>query len=314
MDSTKIFGNVSNANMNTNTDSSDESLGEMYTRIVFMVTDAISLIVLLLLYTFTDKFKGTMLGRLMKCYCILSLFALFGAFIHTLMEFVISVTDAWCSVFGYLTYYTFLASVISKVLFVCYIGYLFYKSHKMVLKDTTDRQIIKLKIGYYLTIAGTPLTMLLIIILHDYPLYEVSFTAEDDQDRCMYIAEQRFTANTLIIYAVCFHAIAALAVVMIIFLLYRAYNSQTGISQDAKKLFRIALAIVIAITFVWIVYAFHPLYTSADPQVLYVTLTVENVVVISVFVFNNNTIAKLKVYIMSYKFYKHATVVAPCVV
>jgi len=184
----------------------------------------------------------------------------------------------------------------------------------MVLKDTTDRQIIKLKIGYYLTIAATPLTMLLIIILHDHPLYEVSFTAEDDEDRCMYIAEQRFTANTLIIYAVCFHAIAILAVIMIIFLLYRAYKSQIAISQDAKNLFRIALAIVIAITFVWIVYAFHPLYTSADPQVLYVTLTIENVVVISVFIYNNNTLAKLKMYIMSFKFYKHATNIAACTV
>ena len=311
MDSNNIFGNTSNGNMDTNTDSSDESLADMYTRFVFMITDTLSLIFLLLLYTFTDKVKGTMLGKLMKSYCILSLLGLFGAFLHTLMEFVITVTNAAvCYVIAYLTYYAFMGSVISKVMFVCYIGYLFYKSYRMVLKDTTNRQIIKLKVGYFLTIALTPLTMLLIIIIHDHVLYEIKFIPDD---MCIYIGEETFTVNTLVIYTVCFHAIAVLALIMIIVLLYRAYKTQKRVSQDMKNLFQIALAIVVAFVIVWVVYAFHPLYSSAAPQVLYFTLTVENVVIISVFVYNNKLLTKTKIYAMSLKWCNDA-IVAPRIV
>ena len=299
MDSNNLFGNGSDTNMDTSTDSSDDSLVDMYTRIVFMVTDVLSLIILLLLYTFTDKVKGTMLGKLMKSYCILSFLALLGAFLHTLMEFIISVTDAVCNLIAYLTFYAFMGSVISKVLFVCYIGYIFYKSHRMVLRDTTDRQIIKLKVGYFLTIACTPLTMLLILIIHDHVLYEIKFVTEEDM--CVYIGEERFTVNTLIIYTVCFHAIAILALIMVSFLLYKAYKTRKAVSQDVKNLFRIALAIVVAFVIVWIIYAFHPLYSSVAPQVLYFTLTVENVVIVSVFVYNNHILTKLKTYILSLK-------------
>lgn len=296
-----MFGNDSS------TDSSDDdSLGDFYTRIVFMITDAISLIVLLLLYTFTDKVKGSVMGRLMKSYCILSLVGLFCAFIHTLMEFVITVTNpAVCNVFAYIAYYTFLGSVISKVMFVCYIGYVFYKSYRMVFENITNRQIIKLQVGYFLTIALTPVTMLLIIIIHDHALYEVTFIADD---MCIYIGEERFTVNTLVIYTVCFHALAIVALTMITFLLYMIYKTQKEVSQDVRNLFRISLAVVVAFVIVWIVYAFHPLYSSAAPQVLYVTLTIENVVIISVFVYNNKILTKIKLYFMSLKLCNHGIV------
>ena len=293
--------NDSNANMDTGTDSNDDSSADLSTRIVFMITDAISLIVLLLLYTFTEKVKGSIQGKLMMSYCILSLLALLGAFIHTLMELVITVTDpAACNVFAYLTYYTFMASVISKVLFVCYIALIFYKSYRMVSEDanhTTDHQT-KLKVVYFLTIALTPVTMLLIIIIHDHALYEITFIVDD---MCTYIGEERFTVNTLIIYTVCFHAIAILALAMITFLLYKTYKKEKGVSEDLKNLFRISLAVVVAFVIVWTVYAFHPLYSSAAPQVLYVTLTIENAVIISVFVYNNRILTKLKMYAMSLK-------------
>ena len=299
MDSNSIFDNDSNANMDTSTDSNDDSLA---VRIVFMITDAISLVVLLLLCTFTDKVKRSMLGKLMQSYCILSLLALSGAFIHTLMEFVITVTDpAACNVFAYLTYYFFLGSVISKVLFVCYIAYIFYKSYRMTLDDATNRQT-KLKLGYFLTIALTPVTMLLVIIIHDHVLYEITFIADD---MCTYIGEERFTINTLIIYAVCFHAIAVLALIMITFLLYMIHKTQDAASEDLKDLFRIAVAVVVAFIIVWIVYAFHPLYSSAAPEVLYVTLTVENIIIISVFVYNNKIITKIRMYVMSLKCCNH---------
>ena len=81
-------------------DSSDELLVDsklsMCLRIVCMGADALSLVCLLLPYMLMEKAKGTMLGKLMQTYCILTLLALLAAFLHTLMEFVIPAANAAC--------------------------------------------------------------------------------------------------------------------------------------------------------------------------------------------------------------------------
>ena len=306
-----IIDNASNDSMDISAGSSDELVMEAYlsmiTRIVCMGAHALSLILLLLPYMLMQKVKGTTLGKLMKSHCILSLLALFGAFLHTLMEFVIPANNAACSITIYFLYYMFLGAVISKVLFLFHIGYIFYNSYKMVLKDTTASQIFRLKVGYFLTIVITPLIMILIIIVHNHALYEIKFIAGD---RCIFSGDiDIFTISTLIVFIVCAHLFGVLIIILLIFLLCNAYKTQKAVGQDVKNLFRIALGIAVAFGMAWIVFAFRPLYAPVGPLVFYSTTAIENLVIISVFFYNNKILTKIKMYIMTLLCHdQHATV------
>ena len=305
-----IIDNASNESLDIGTDSSDELLMETYLsmimRIIFMGAHALSLILLLLPYMLMDKVKRTTLGKLMKSFCILSLLALFGTFLHVLMEFVIPATNAVCSLTIYFIYYVFLGAIISKVLFMFHIGYIFYNSYKMVLKDTTANQIFRLKVGYVLTIVITPLIMILIIIIRNHALYEIKFVAGD---RCIFNGDiDRFTINVLIVFVVCAHLSGVVIIIILIFLLRNAYKTQKAVGQDVKNLFRIALGIVVAFGMAWIVFAFHPLYAPVGPLVFYSTAAFENLVIISVFFYNNKILTNIKMYVMTLKCHDQATV------
>ena len=304
--------NASNDSMDISTDSSDELLRgsslSMSTRIVCMGAVAVSLTLLLLLYTLMEKVKGTVLAKLMKSYCILGLLALFAYILHTLMEYVIPASNAICSTTVYFTYYMFLGAIISKVLFVFHIGYIFYCSYKMVLKDTTANQIFRLKIGYSLAIIITPLIMVLIMIIRNHVLYEIKFAAGD---RCIYSGDRdRFTVNIITIFIVCAQLFGVIIIIVLIFLLRHAYKTQKTVGKDIKNLFRIALGIVVAFGIAWIVYAFHPLYAPVAPLVFYLTLAIENFVIISVFFYNNKIVTKIKMYVTTLKCCDPATTVS----
>ena len=147
-----------------------------------------------------EKLKGTMLAKLIKSYCILALLVLFAYIFHTLMEYVIPANNAICSTctIVYFTYYMYLGALISKVLFVFHIGYIFYNSYKMVLKDTTANQIFRLKVDYVLTIVITPLIMTLIMIIRNHVLYEIKFATGG---KSIYSGDRdRFTVNIITIF------------------------------------------------------------------------------------------------------------------
>ena len=287
---------------NASNDSMDISTGSsvsMSARFICMGALVVSLILLLLPYMFMDKVKGTMLAKLMRSYCILALLAVIAYILHTLFEFAIPATSAVCSIIVYFTWYTCLGGIISKVLFVFHIGYIFYCSYKMVLKDTTANQIFRLKIGYVLTIAIVPLIMVLIIIIHNHVINDIKFIAGE---RCLYSGDRdKFTVTVLIIFVVCAHLFGVLIIILLIFLLHNAYKTQKAVGHDAKNLFRIALVIVVAFGMSWIVNVFGPLYATVTPLVIYLTIAIENLVIILVLCYNNNILTKMKMYCMTFR-------------
>lgn len=300
------------ANMSccTNDNSTDSSSSEemlmdrnmnMAMRLIFMAVDAFSLLCLLLPYILTDKVKGTMLGKLMKSYCILSLLTLFIELPYTLMEFVVPAANAACCTIIYFVCFTLLAALISKVLFLFHIGYLFYCSYKMVLKQNTEYQIVRLKVGYVLTIVTTPLIMVLIIVIHNHVIHNVSFIVGDN---CLHTGDiDRFTINIVIAFVVCIHSMGVLIIIVLVFLFRKAYKTQKAVGQDTKNLFRIALCVVVAFGMAWIVYAFQPLYLPVARLVFYSISTVENMMIVVVFFYNNRMLTKIKMYVMNLKCY-----------
>ena len=74
---------------NDSSDSGEEMLMDrnmnLVMRLIFMGVDALSLLCLLIPYMLTDKVKRTLLGNLMKFYCILSLLTLLIELPYTLM-------------------------------------------------------------------------------------------------------------------------------------------------------------------------------------------------------------------------------------
>ena len=303
--------NESTESFNISTGSGDELLMGTYlsmvTRIICMGAHALSLILLLLPYMLMDKVKRTTMAKLMKSFCILWLLGLVSFLLYTLMEFVIPTTNALCSLTIYFFYCMILGAVLSKVLFLFHIGYIFYNSYKMVLKDTTASQIFRLKIGYFLTIVITPLIMILIIIFHNHVINEIKFVSGE---RCIFPGDiDSFTINTLIIFVVCAHSFGVIIIIVLIFLLHKAYKTQKAVGQDVKNLFRIALGIVVAFGTAWIVFAFRPLYAPVGPLVFYSTAAIENLMIISVFFYNNKLLTKIKLYIVtSLKCHHQATV------
>ena len=295
--------------LDNSTDSSDVLMRpylSMVTRIICMAAHALSLILLLLPYVLMDKVKRTTMAKLMKSFCIHSLLLLFGSFLYTLMEFVIPANNAICSSTIYFIYYMYLGGVISKVLFVFHIGYIFYISYKMVLKDTTASQIFRLKVGYFLAIIITPLIMVLIIVLRNHVINEIKFASGE---RCIYIGDiDRFAIFTLIIFIVCIHSFGVIIIILLVFLLHKAYKTQKAVGQDVKNLFRIALGIAVAFGIAWITYALRPLYAPVGPLVFYSTAAFENLVIISVFFYNNKILTKIKMYIMTLKCHHQATI------
>ena len=295
---------------NSHGDSSDElfmdSTLSMFLRITCMGVDALSLVCLLLPYMLTDKAKGTILGKLMKSFCILSLLALLAAFLYTLMEFVIPTTNAACCITFYIICYALLASLISKLLFLFHVSYIFYCSYKMVLRDTTEHQIFRLKVGYFLIMASIPLIMIFIIVIHNHVLNEVDFT---NGDRCLYSGDlNRFTIATVIIFIVCVHLMGILIIIVLTFLLRKAYQTQKAVGQGTKNLFRIALSIAVTFGMAWIVYAFQPLYPPLARPVYFLMSAVENTVIISVLFYNDQILTKFKMYIKSITCHKSCTV------
>ena len=293
-----------NATMNTSIDPvfMDSNLGK-FLRIVCMAAHALSLVLLLLPYMLMDKVKGTVLARLMKSHCILSLVALFFTFIYTLMEYMIPATTAMCSVALYSSCYAFLGAVVSKVLFLFHIGYIFYNGHKMIPRDITDRQIIKLQVFYLLIITVVPLFIVLTIIIHNHLLTDVRFIFEN---RCLYNSGiNKFTIRTLIVFVVYVHSMGILIIVILSFLLHKAYKTQKAVGQDSKNLFRIAVGIGVAFGLAWIVYAFQPFYLPVAPMVFYSTAAVENLVIISVFFYNNEMLVKVKMCVLNLRHHNH---------
>ena len=296
MDSNSTVENVSNDTMEDIGTDHDELFMDTYLsmviRIVCMGAHGLSLILLLLPYMLMEKVKGTTLGKLMKSHCVLGLLALFGAFLHTLMEFVIPANNAICSITIYFLYYMLLGAVICKVLFLFHIGYIFYCSYKMILKDATLNQIFRLKVGYFVTVAVIPLIMLLIITIHNHVLYGIKFV---EGDRCIFTGDvDTFTCSTLIAFIVCVHSVGVVIIMVLTFLLRKAYTTKKAVGQDAKNLFRIAVGIAVAFGIAWIVFAFRPLYSAVGPLVFYPTAAIENLVIISVFFYNNKILAKIK--------------------
>ena len=295
---------------NNHSDSSDElfmdSTLSMFLRITCMGVDALSLICLLLPYMLTDKAKGTILGKLMKSFCILSLLGLLAAFLYTLMEFVIPTTNAACCIAVYIACYALLASLVSKSLFLFHVSYIFYCSYKMVLRDTTEHQIFRLKVGYFLIIASIPLIMIFIIVIHNHALNEVDFT---NRDRCLYTGDlNKFTIATVIIFIVCVQLMGILIIIVLTFLLRKAYQTQKAVGQGTKNLFRIALSIVVTFGMAWIVYAFQPLYSPLARPVYFLMSAVENTVIISVLFYNDQILTKFKMYIKRITCHKSCTV------
>lgn len=271
----------------------------MYLKIVFIGADAVTLIILLLPYVLMDEVKGTIVGKLMKSYCVLSMVALLSIFVYTLMEHAVSVSRGVCTVPLYIAYYALLASIISKVLFVFHIMYLSYRSHRRVLKDVTNRLIIRLKINYVLTITVLPLIMILIIIIHDHVLFQVKTT---EGDRCLFVGDVNvFTMRTVIIFVAGVHSLGVLIILLLMFLLFKAYKRHKAIGEDTKNLFEIAVGIVLAYCVAWIVYAFEPLYSDVAPLILFSTAAFENLVVISVFFYRYEVLTKLKMYFVKLK-------------
>ena len=271
----------------------------MVARIICMAAHALSLVLLLLPYTLMKKVKETTLGKLMKSHCVLGLLALFAAFLHTLMEFVIPANNAICSITTYFLFCMFLSAVICKVLFLFHIGYIFYCSYKLVLKDTTVNQLFRLKVGYFLTVTVIPSIMLLIITIHNHVLKEIKLA---EGDKCIFIGDiDKFTFGTLIVFVVCVHSVGIVIIITLTFLLRKAYTTQKAVGQDVKNLFRIAVGVAVAFGTAWIVFAFRPLYAPVGPLVFYPTAAIENLVIISVFFYNNKILKKIKKYITPFK-------------
>ena len=305
MDSKYTGDNAYHVSSDSSDDLVMDSTWSMCLRIVCMGADALSLVCLLLPYMLMEKAKETMLGKLMQTYCILTLLALLAAFLHTLMEFVIPATNAACYIIIYVLYCAFLGSVTSKSLFLFHTGYIFYSSHKMVLKDTTEYQIFRLKVGYFLTIIIVPLVMILIIIIYNHALNEVEFTKGD---RCLYSGDlNKFNIKILIGFVVCLHSMGVLMIIIITFLMHKAYQTQKAVGQDTKNLFRIAVGIGVAFGIAWIVFAFQSFYTPVAPLVFYSTAAVENLVIVSVFFYNNKLLTRIKKYFVNLKDSYHNT-------
>ena len=149
--------------------------------------------------------------------------------------------------------------------------------------------------------------MIFIIVIHNHALNKVDFT---NRDRCLYTGDlNRFTIATVIIFIVCVQLMGILIIIVLTFLLHKAYQTQKAVGQGTKKLFQIALSIAVTFGMAWIVYAFQlqPHYSPLARPVYYFMSAVENTVIISVLFYNDQILTKFKMYIKSIMCHKSCT-------
>lgn len=264
-------------------------------RLIFMSIDALSLIFLLILYMVVKKVKNTMLGKLMKCYSVFALVALLTYFLYTLMEFRLSVPEVVCYITIYVSSYSYIASVTSRVLFLFHICFIFYNVYKMILKDITDQQLHRLQTSYVTIIIGLPLLMIVAIIFYNHILFNIHIV---EGDYCLSFGLfDPFTIVTMIGIVVLIHIAGIVMIIALSYLLYKAYKMQKKVGHDSKRLLRIALGVGVAFGMAWIIYALWPLYKNdpVAPVVVYSTAALENVMIMAVFFYSNEILLKLRV-------------------
>jgi len=188
-----------------------------------------------------DRVKNTMLGKLMKSYCCLSLLGVLSHFVYTLMEFAIETTNTICGLTIYISFYCYFASLISRVLFLFHISYIFYNSFKMILKDVTDEQLHKLRTGYLLTMCGVPLLLIAGIAARNF-VADAQLLKKDSSYCLDFGNYNRFTFITIAFAVVLVQFVGFGIIVVLSFLLYKAHKIQKNVGQD---LLRIALGIYI---------------------------------------------------------------------
>ena len=259
-------------------------------RLIFMSIDALSLTSLLILYMVVKTVKDTMLAKLMKSYCVFALIALVTYFIYTLMEFRISVPSAICTITIYVSFYCFVASAISRVLFLFHICFIFYNIYKMILKDITDKQIHKLQTFYVIVTVTLPLMMIIVLIFYSHVLSDISLV---QGNYCLsFSLFDPFIALTVISIVVLIHITGAVIIVVLSYLLYKAYRMQKNVGHDTKRLLRIAVGVGAAFGLAWVIYAFSPLYDPVAPIVIYSTASLENIMIMAVFFYTNRIVLK----------------------
>ena len=262
-------------------------------RLIFMAIYALSLIFLLILYMVVKTVKKTMLGRLMKSYSAFALVGLFAYFFYTLMEFRLSVPGVVCSIAIYISFYCWVASFTSRVLFLFHIAFIFYNVYKMILKDMTDEKLHKLQLLYATIIIGLPLLMIAIIVFYNHILFNISIV---QGDYCLSFGLfHPFTVITVMGTIVLIHVVTVVVIIVLSYLLYKAYRMQKKVGHDYKRLLRIALGVGTAFGIAWIVYAFWPLYDPVAPAVIYSIAALENVMIMVVFFYSNQIILKFGV-------------------
>ena len=283
--------------INLTADARDESFMSheqtMQIRLIFMSIDALTLMFLLILYMVVKTVRSTMLGKLMKCYCIFALVALFTYSLYTLMEFRLMVSSVVCCIMIYTSFYCFVASITSRFLFLFHIGFIFYNIYKMILKDITDKQLQKLQNSYVIIIISIPLLVIVVIIFYNHILFNVSLV---QGDHCLsFYLFNPFTIITLIGTVVLIHIAAVVMIMVLSYLLYKAHKIQKEVGHDSKRLLRIAIGIGTAFGMAWIIYALQPLYDPVAPVVIYSTAALENVMIMAVFFYSNRILLKLGV-------------------
>ena len=268
-------------------------------RLIFMSIDALSLTSLLILYMVVKTVKNTMLAKLMKSYCIFALVALLTYFFYTLMEFRISVPGALCTIIIYASFYCFVASTISRVLFLFHICFIFYNIYKMILKDITDKQIHKLQMFYVIVTVGIPLLMITVLIFYSHVLFDISLV---QGDYCLsFSLFDPFIALTVIGIVVLIHITGAVIIIVLSYLLYKAYKMQKEVGHDSRRLLRIAVGVGAAFGMAWVIYAFSPLYDPVAPMVIYSTASLENIMIMIVFFYTNRILLKLGLCVQNIK-------------
>ena len=285
---------------NNSTDDSNDDTMIYYGRILCMGIFSMSAISLLIPYIVVDRVKDTMLGKLMKSYCCLSLLAVLAHFVYTLMEFAIETSNAICGLIIYISLFCYFASLISRVLFVFHICYIFYNSYKMILKDVTDEQLQKLRTGYLLSMCGVPFLLITGIAVRNFVL-DVRLQKEDSAYCLNYGDNDRFTFFVLAVAIVLIQVIGFGIILVLSYLLYKAHKVQKNVGQDSLNLLRIALGIGAAYGVTWIVYAFRPLYNSVASMVLYSGGTLDSILIISVFFYSNKALTRIKLCISTVK-------------
>ena len=259
-------------------------------RLIFMSIDALSLTSLLILYMVVKTVKNTMLAKLMKSYCVFALIALLTYFFYTLMEFRISVPGTICTIIIYVSFYCFVASAISRVLFLFHICFIFYNIYNMILKDITDKQIHKLQTFYVIVTVTLPLMMIIMLIFYSHVLFDISLV---QGNYCLsFSLFDPFVALTVIGIVVLIHIIGAVIIIVLSYLLYKAYKMQKEVGHDSKRLLRIAVGVGAAFGMAWVIYALSPLYDPVAPVVIYSTASLENVMIMVVFFYTNRILLK----------------------